>query len=809
MNQKSEGGDGLPLPYGRGFVSVSRGSEVHLRIIGMTCGGCVQRVETALRRVPGAGEPVVNLLAETATVPLREEADRKALIEAVRAAGYDAEIVAGGRQVVDRMASDADSRETLRRHRQGLIQAVGLALPIMALDHGMHVLWGHAFDRQLTARYMQLILLVMLGLSPGAAPIIAGGLRSLVKRVGNMDLLVTMGVLTAFASSVWGVFVARDPAFIHIDAAAMILALVCVGRYLEARAKARAAAAMRSLAKHAPRTALVRRDGEWKPTPVERIEIGDEIAVPEYEPVPVDGDVVEGPAAVDESLMTGEAMPVQRGVGDRVLGGSMVTQGRIVIRATATGARSTLGRIMELVYKSQTSTTPAQRMADRLAGVFVPIVLAIAVATLAGWLALRGLSTASSAVRSAAAVLVVACPCALGLATPTVVMVAMGRAALRGILVRDAATLEAAGRVATVVWDKTGTLTAGRPSLARMTVSPGHDENELLRVAAGAEQFSSHPLAKAVVAEARQRGIAIPDAQEFRVVAGSGVIATIDGKKIAVGKSTGETSGEREFANLEPRRAPASPSPQPSPVEGEGVSARFAWEQEATTRENEPMTTVGVWINDERVGSMEFRDAIRPSAREAVERLRGLGIENAMLTGDSRAAALAVAREAGIDESRVFAEVMPEAKVRHIRSLRSGNSRVSKAGQESIHARSGARRIAMVGDGINDAPALAAADVGIAFAAGAQLASDAAGIQLIGSTPMLVADAVALARAARRIIRQNLFWAFFYNVLMIPLAATGRLSPAWAAGAMMISSLTVVLNALRLRFGKSTTRTQS
>lgn len=719
----------------------------------MTCGACAQRVEKALAAIPGASEAVVNLLTETGSlrIPDGGGVTGESVVRAVREAGYDAEVVSGGRQLIDRFASDKDAKETLRRHRQGMIQVIGLSLPIMLLDHSLHMFWGHTFEKQVTARLMQIILLIMMSVSAGAAPILVGGFRSALHRTGNMDLLVTMGVLAAFLSSLWGIVVARDSAFIHLDAAAMILAFVTIGRYLEARAKIRAASAMNSLARRAPATALVRRDGDWKATPVERIAVGDEIKVPPTESIPVDGEIIEGEAAIDESLMTGESMPIRKRAGDAVLGGSLVTEGTLTVRAGATGARSALGRIVELVQKAQASRTDAQRTADKIAGVFVPIVLIAALASFAGWLFIGGVSHGADAARAAAAVLVVACPCALGLATPTVVTVATGVAALRGILVRDAATLEAAGRLETVVWDKTGTLTSGRPSVERIVPVSGIAESEVLRLAAGAEQFSTHPLAKAIVNEALRRDIAVPEPASFQVEAGRGVTAEIDGARVEVGRL--------------------------ADTDGAMIAERLKDSAKAATR-------VGVRIDGTLAAVILIVDTVRPSARGAIERLSALGVASEMLTGDSRAAAQAVAASLGLAEGAVTAEATPDSKVERVGALK------RRAG--------GSAGVGMVGDGINDAAALSAADVGIAFAAGAQTACDAAGIQLVGSTPHLVADAVQLARGAGRIIRQNLFWAFFYNVLMIPLAASGRLSPEWAAAAMMLSSLTVVLNALRL-----------
>lgn len=735
--------------------------RANLRIHGMTCGGCAARVDRALRGVPGVRDAVVNLLGESATCELdpAEPPAAGALVMAVRAAGYDAEVVASAAQAVDPNALDREQRESLRRHRQATIQAVGMAaLPILALDHFMPHLWGHSFEKQMPARIMQIVLLGMLMFGPAAGPILAGGLRAVLHRAGNMDLLISMGFLAAFVSSIYGVFVARDEAFIHLHAAAMIIALVCVGRSLETHARVKALSAMAALARRAPREALVRRGGEWVATPVEKIEAGDEVSVPAAEAAPVDGDVIEGEAAVDESLMTGEPMPVRRAAGDRVLGGSLVVEGRVVIRATAVGRRAAMGRILDLVQKAQASRTQMQRVADRVAAVFTPMVIVIAAAVFGGWLALGGRASAASAAQAAIAVLVVACPCALGLATPTVVMVASGVAALKGILVRDAATLEAMGQVQLVAWDKTGTLTAGRPSVDCVAPTTGFDEATVLRSAAAVEQFSSHPLGKAIVAEAKRRALTIPAASRFDLHAGRGVSGEAEGRNIIVGRA--DLAAELGVAP------------------GSGTL-------DAPHSTAAPVTSAGVWIDGCYAGRIDLVDTPRPSSRAAIERLSRLGVASAMVTGDSRRAAAAVARELGIDESKVFAEALPADKARLVSELR------HRGGQEC--------RVAMVGDGVNDSAALAAADVGIAFAAGAQAACDAAGIQLVGSTPMLVADAVELARASLRIIRQNLFWAFFYNVLMIPLAATGRLAPGVAAAAMMVSSLTVVLNALRLK----------
>jgi P-type Cu+ transporter len=720
--------------------------------MGMTCGACVHRVESALRGVAGVSGVSVDLLTESASVTNDEaEVPCDQLIGAVRSAGYDAQVAETAAELFDRFTDDTRRNDDLRRQRRDLTLAISLALPIIVLEYVPPPLLGLADHAHLAIWLAQIVLLVLLAVSPAGAPILLGGLRALRHHSGNMDLLISMGVAVAFASSLYGVLVSRRHEFIHLHAAAMILALVCLGRYLEFKAKGRASAAMAALAKRTPRTAILNRNGQLVAIPVEQIEVGDVINVPAHATIPTDGQVMEGTAAVDESLMTGEPMPVRRQTGDAVLGGTLVTEGMLAIRATAVGSRSALGRIVQLVARAQTGRTRMQRLADQVAAVFTPIVIGIAAVVFATWLVAGGKDALSSATRSAVAVLVVACPCALGLATPTVVLVASGLAALRGILVRDAGMLEAMGRIDLVVWDKTGTLTSGKPSVRAIVPVAGSDERSILEMAAAAEQFSSHPLAQAIVARARRDGIALREPTAFESSPGSGVTATLDGKRVVV--------GSRRF------------------LQSAGIDV-LPWDGPAAKTAMTD-TIVAVAADGRAVGIIALADAIRPSSAEAVRRLRSLGVESEMLTGDQEESAQAIAGQVGI--ALVLAAVDPAGKVTRIEGLR----------------RSG-RRVAMVGDGVNDAAALAAADVGVAFATGADVATETAGINLIGSTPHLVADAVELARASLRVIRQNLFWAFFYNVLMIPLAATGKLPPAVAAGAMMVSSLTVVLNALRL-----------
>jgi len=731
----------------------SNGQQVHLRIVGMTCGACVQRVQRALQETGGVQSAVVNLMNESATLTAVADGEigRRA-VDSVRAAGYDAEVVPSGAALVGRLSDDSELRQQLRRHRQDLVQVLMTAIPIVVLEHVRHVLWLEDAGSQIAARLMQFALFVFLTLTSAGQQILVGGLRALLHRTGTMDLLISLAVTVAFVSSLYGVFVARDDAFVHLEAAAMILGVVCVGRYLETRARGRAAAITAALARRAPKTARVQRDGAFVSVPADEVRVGDVVSVSAGETVPVDGKIVQGRADIDESLMTGEPVPVERGVGDLVRGGTVVASGDIVMETTAIGVQAALGRIMQLVARAQSGRTAMQRIADRIAAVFTPVVVCVAVVVFAAWCIWGGASGVAMGARSAVAVLVVACPCALGLATPVVVMVSSGLAGLRGILVRDAPMLEAMGQIDTVVWDKTGTTTTGVPAVRRLVTAEDADAGEVMRLAAAAEQFSSHPLGEAIVAYARREQVALPMPEGFEHVAGGGVDATVEGRSVLVGRAGFLRERGADVAALD----------------GLLLEAR------------EPAATiVAVAVDGCLRGAFFLDDTIRPSAANAVRRLRNLGIRSHLLTGDRGGAAEHVAQQVGIDDVR--AEADPADKVTYVEDLRQGG-----------------RRVAMVGDGVNDAGALAAADVGIAFATGAEVAGEAAGISLVGSTPHLVADAVELARAAVRLIRQNLFWAFIYNVLMIPLAGLGILPPAVAAGAMMLSSITVVLNALRL-----------
>jgi len=774
---------------------------IQLRIEGMTCGGCVARVERALQSVDGVAGARVNLTTAVASVEGGDATpNRQALIEAVRRAGYDADTFRSGDAATTGL--DRTHSERLRRQKQALGQAIAMAGPIMALHWLAPILQSHQGGGHVWPHVIQALLCTLLLFSSAAAPILVGGLRALLHRSPNMDLLISLGVCVAYASGV--VNLARgglDSA--EFDAAAMILAFINLGRYLELRAKHGAATAISALVRRMPATAqLVTPDGIQEAR-IERLKPGDKVRVAQDTVVPVDGTVVEGEGAVDESAVTGESMPRHRRAGDPVVAGSIVREGLLTVEATRVGAESTMGRIIRAVEEAQSGKTRMQRIADRVAGVFVPIVILLAAVTLVGTHWLAG-SDWATAIQRAVAVLVIACPCAMGLATPTAVMVATGAAALDGILIRDAAALETAGRIDWMFLDKTGTLTTGLPTVQDV-IGVGLGGDDLLRLAACAEQYSQHPLARAIVTEAKRRGLPLVAPSEFENRAGQGVVAKINSQTVHVGSVSylecvlepphptlspkgGGGGWPRSFGpgEVDDSRSASCPrsSPHPPPKEaGHPSSGLDSVDETARRLAAEGQTVVLVAVDGTCVGAIGVADALRPYAREAVAALHRLGVLTAMLTGDHPQTAAAVARAAGISE--VHAAMTPEGKLAEIRRRQEAGACVG-----------------VVGDGINDAPALAAADVGITFGSATDVALGAADITIVHDRLDRLPTIITLARRSVRIIKQNLFWAFFYNLAAIPLAATGRVSPGVAAAAMMFSSISVVLNSLRLRHAK-------
>ncbi len=717
--------------------------RVELKLGGLHCASCVATVEGALRRVPGVLTASVNLATERASVSLAAGTDAppvSALIAAVKNAGYEAlpPLHDGSERSV---AEERDLR--LRRQHQRLILAVLLGVPV--------VVWHMASSAGGATTWFVQGLLAVLVLVIAAGPMLLGALRALVARRANMDLLVSLGVLTALSSSLVGVATARHE-LILFDAAVTIVLFVSIGKYLEARARGRASAALETLASRLPRTALRVTDEGTESVPVEQVRPGDRLRVAAHVVVPVDGEILSGHATFNESMLTGESLPVEHGVGDTIMGGTEVTDGLVDMRATATGSASAAARIARLLEEAQTSKPPWQRFADRAASVFVPVVILLALATFGGWEWLAGAQT-SWALERMIAVLVVACPCALGLAIPTAVLVGTTRAAEHGILVRDAAALEAAGQVREVLLDKTGTLTIGQPAVVRVHAFAGHDETAVLRAAATLEQVSPHPLARAVVQAAQERGIASLTPTDLRSQPGRGVLGTVARDKVVLGNAAWLNENGIETA---------------------------ACHEQADAWSAAGLSTVWVAINGRVAGLLGFADPLHPESAAALAALHQLGVRSRILSGDRHAAVSFVANQLRVDDYE--AQLSPEQKLARVRQL---------AGQ--------GRRVAMVGDGINDAPALAAADVGIAIGTGADVAREAADICLVGHSPRLIAEAIRVSRASARVMKQNLFWAVAYNLVMLPVAVFAPLPPAWATAAMMCSSLTVVGNALRLR----------
>lgn len=712
-------------------------AEHTLAIGGMTCASCSSRVERALLRVPGVLAASVNLGTERATVHALQSVAPEALAAAVRKAGYTAEAP----QAAQAQAT-TPPRDTARLVASGLL-TLPLVAPMLLQPFGVHTM---------LPGWVQLLLALPVQLVFGAR-FYRAGWHALRAGTGNMDLLVALGTSAAFGLSLW--LMARGEPHLYFEASAAVITLVLLGKWLEARAKRQTTDAIRALGALRPARARVRRDGAETELPVAAVQLGDTVVVRPGERLPVDGTVLEGSGHVDESMVTGESLPVAKQAGSRVTGGTINGEGLLVVQTTAVGTETTLARIIRLVESAQAAKAPIQRTVDRVSAVFVPLVLAAAALTFAGWwLAGAG---AETALVNAVAVLVIACPCALGLATPTAIMAGTGVAARHGVLIKDVQALEIAHAVRTVVFDKTGTLTQGRPSLVAVHAAPGLATPQLLAWAAGVQQASDHPLARAVRERAAADGVPIPPATDARALPGRGVQALVDGHRVTLASARWLAEQSVAPGVLQ---APADALQQQGRtvswlVLDEGAGARVA-------------------------GVLGFGDAVKPAARDAVARLAALGVHSVMLTGDNAGSAALVARELGIAEFR--AEVLPADKAAEVQRLRAGGTRV-----------------AMVGDGINDAPALAAADVGIAMGTGTDVAMETAGVTLMHGDPRLVADALDISRRTVATIRRGLFWAFAYNVVGIPLAAFGLLNPVIAGGAMALSSVSVVANALWLR----------
>ncbi|QBC32485.1 heavy metal translocating P-type ATPase [Pandoraea sp. XY-2] len=749
-----------------------------LAIGGMTCASCVGRVEKALRQVPGVVEANVNLATERAAVRgVRGVLDVAALTAAVEQAGYEASPVTDPAQ-----AAASHEGPAWWPVAVAAVLSLPLLLPMLLEPFGIHLMLP-PWVQWLLATPVQFWL---------GARFYRAGYKAVRAGSGNMDLLVALGTSAAYGLSLyeWWRAPAHGMAHLYFEAAAVVITLVLLGKWLEARAKRRTVEAIRALAALRPETARVLRDPQGAASevtvPLGQVKVGDWVVVRAGERVPVDGVIREGASQLDESLLTGEPLPIEKAGGDKVVGGSINGAGTLRVETTAVGADTALARIIRMVEDAQAGKAPIQRAVDRVAAVFVPVVVLVAVVTLVvGWGLGIGLETA---LLNAVAVLVIACPCALGLATPAAIMVGTGAAARQGILIKDAEALELAHRIRVVAFDKTGTLTEGKPRLVAHLPAMGVRADTLLRWAAAVQSGSSHPLAKAVTTAAAQAGVtsAVPTAFDIAALPGRGMRARIE----EVGEGEGVGGVENAGAS---RNGHTLQLGNARLLEELGVSeGALAHEAARLAAEGRTVSwlveTAGEGANDDAparlLGLLAFGDTLKATARPAVERLHALGVRCVMVTGDNAGSAKAVADALGLDE--VHANVLPEHKAAVIAQLK----------------RDGAV-VAMVGDGINDAPALAAADVGIAMGSGTDVAMQTAGITLMRGDPLRVADAIDVSRRTWSKIRQNLFWAFAYNVVGIPLAAFGLLSPVIAGAAMALSSVSVVSNALLLRRWRS------
>jgi Cu+-exporting ATPase len=705
----------------------------------------VSRVEKALLKVPGVTGAAVNLATERATVRALSTVPVAALRAAVEQAGYAAS---------DAAHPKAPAKALLPSWwpvALGIVLSLPLVAPMLLQPFGVH--W-------MPNGWVQLVLATPVQFVLGAR-FYKAGWKAVRAGTGNMDLLVAIGTSAAYGLSLYLLLQPAGDGMPHLyfEASSVVITLVLLGKWLEGRAKRQTADAIRALNALRPATARVQRDGVEVELPVEQVRVGDVVVVRAGERIAVDGDILSGSSHVDESLITGESMPVAKAVGDRVTGGAINADGVLTVKTLAVGAETTLARIIRMVESAQAAKAPIQRVVDRVSAVFVPVVLGVALVTLLGW----GLATGGweQALLNAVAVLVIACPCALGLATPTAIMAGTGVAALHGILIKDAEALEVAHAVRTVAFDKTGTLTEGRPTLVAVLPAPGTRREQLLRLAGALQASSEHPLAHAVLERLRSDGLTAPAATDAKALPGRGLQAHVEGQALALGSS-------RLLQEL--GAATGALQAEAQTLQGQGRTVSWLMRQ--------PPADGGE--RAELLGLLAFGDTVKPAARAAVARLHALGVHTVMLTGDNRGSAEAVARELGIQS--VHAEVLPGDKAAHVQSLRDGGTVV-----------------AMVGDGINDAPALAAADVGIAMSTGTDVAMETAGITLMRGDPLLVADALDVSRRTYATIRRGLFWAFAYNVVGIPLAAFGLLNPVIAGAAMALSSVSVVGNALLLR----------
>lgn len=744
-------------------------AQTELAISGMTCASCVRRVEKALAAVPGVKQASVNLATERARIDYDPAtATIENVVAAVVRMGYDAQpiVARDGHEERQAQARADEARALLRAFMIALV----LTLPVFVLEMGSHMIpafhhWIYATIGQENSWLLQFVLTTAVLVWPGRMFFVKG-VAALWHRAPEMNSLVALGAGAAWSYSTVATFLPNwlpsNTRHVYFEAAAVIVTLILLGRMLEARAKGRTGAAIKRLINLQPRTARVRREGQLQDVPIDHILRGEHIVVRPGEKIPIDGEIIEGKSFVDESMLTGEPIPVEKSVGMQATGGTLNTSGSFTLRVTHTGADTMLSRIISMVESAQGARLPIQTLVDRVTAWFVPAVMLASLLTFGAWLIWGPAPALPFAVVSAVAVLIIACPCAMGLATPTSIMVGTGRAADLGILFRQGDALQGLRDVTVIAFDKTGTLTLGKPTLTDIYVIPeGFEEAQVLRWLAAVQTRSEHPIALAIVAAANEQGLSVPAAESFEAITGAGVQATVEGHHIIAGNARLMTES--------------------------GVDISVALNEHTTVWGEAGRTPIYVAVDGHIAAMVAVSDPIKSTAAQAIRALHDMGVKTAMITGDNIHTARGVARQLGIDEIR--AEVLPDGKVTAIEQLRSSGGRV-----------------AFVGDGINDAPALAAADIGIAIGTGTDVAIEAASVVLMSGELTAVPNAIALSRATLTNIRQNLFWAFAYNVALIPLAAGAlypafgiALSPIFAAAAMAMSSVFVLGNALRLR----------
>jgi Cu+-exporting ATPase len=749
-------------------------AQTELPVLGMTCVNCANTIERTLKKLPGVSSANVNYASERASVEyVPGTIGISDMVGAIRKAGYDVirsqKPVVSSQNDVEQKARVAEIDDRKKRLIVGLAFAIPAFLISMSRDFGL-LAWmfgsdfapmsaammevGHTSPTHTTINILLFALTLPVMIYTGA-PFYIHGYKALRNGAANMDVLIALGSLVAFLYSVL-VLIGVFRGHVYFETAAVILALISLGKWLEARAKGRTSEAIKRLLNLAPKTARVIRQNQELEIAVDEIEFGDVILVKPGERIATDGVVIEGHSAVDESMLTGESIPRDKKPGDAVIGATVNKEGVLRFEATKIGSETALARIIKLVERAQGSKAPIQALADKISSVFVPVVLVIALLTILGWL-LIGRASFEQAMINAVAVLVIACPCALGLATPTAIMVGMGKGAENGILFKSSESLEKAANIDTVVFDKTGTMTQGKPTVTDVLEL---DSSEFLSLVASVEKNSEHPLAKAIVDYAEAKGVKTHDAKKALAVPGKGITAHVDGHQVTI--------GNRAMMSLQ------------------GVALSTEIERRADEWQSQGKTVMFASRDNQMIGAIALQDTLKEGATETIRALKQSHVKTVMLTGDNARAAKAIATQAGVDN--VIADVLPEQKAAKIEDLRI---------QRSV--------VAMVGDGINDAPALATADIGMAIGTGTDVAIETADVTLMSGELQKVPQAIRLSKMTSRSIRQNLFWAFFYNVVLIPVAALGlfnQFGPILAAAAMAFSSLFVVSNSLRLRGAK-------